>query len=208
MAAAYYNSANNTFHKTLPSDFPQSTAVPSPASNLQIFSPQNITYQTAIVQLNVTANNSTTKITYMLDGEKNITLAKDADICLDDGVHKITFYAFNKEGKLEDSKSVTFSVEHLTPTPKPPPTRTEAINYFVSQGFTIQKVGNVTIDGYNDKGVPIVRYSMSVGLPNVVFYAHAYNTTVIYEFDYDMHWTIFYVEQPESHFKFEVYSFD
>lgn len=208
ITAAYFNSGNNS-QPALPSDSPQFTAAPSSLPELKIISPENITYQTTRVQLNVTVKNSNSKITYTLDGGKNVTLAENATIKgLSDGTHIITFYAFDNASKLQDSKTVTFSVKHLTPTPKPPPTSEEAINYFASQGFTIQKVSNITIDGYDDKGIPIIKYSMPVGLPNVAFYARTYNTTVIYEFDYDIHWRIFYVEQPGSHFKFEAYVYD
>jgi hypothetical protein len=110
---------------------------------LQVFSPQeNVTYQTVNVPLNVTANNVTARVTYSLDGAENATLDGNvtATHSLTKGVHNLTVYALDNEGKVGDWKNVTFNVE----IPYPPNTNLtpqqlqETINYFKSNGFSLE----------------------------------------------------------------------
>ena len=206
IAVAYYNSANNSPYKTLPSDSSQSTASPSPTFELQVLSPENITYPTSQIPLNVSAN-KTSKITYMLDGEDNLTLSQNGEIRrLPDGVHAITFYAFDNESKLEAFRTVIFTVKNQPP---PPPTQAEAINYFASQGFTIQKVDDVTIDGYYSDGKPKMKNSMMFGsLQVIASYANMLKTTTIFEFDSGVHWKIFFVESEVTNSKFYACAYD
>jgi hypothetical protein len=205
IATAYYNSANNAPHEALSSDSPQSTASPSPVYELQIISPENITYQTSHIHLNVSATNAS-KITYALDGGENQTLRQNGETRgLSDGVHRITFYAFDNESNLTAFQTVIFTVKNKPP---PPPTETEAHLYFASQGFTIQKVSNITIEVYMYKDVPLIRNSLALGLTEVAFYAQTLNTTVINEFEYDFHWKFFFVENERTNCKFYVDVYD
>ena len=144
----------------------------------------------------------------MLDGEENVTFTDNAEIRgLSDGVHKITFYAFDNSSKLETSKTVTFSVKHQPSTPKPRPTRVEAINYFASLGYTKQKVSDVAVEIY--KGVPVIKKdAVAVGLEGVAFYAQILNTTVINEFEYDFHWKFFFLESEVSKCRFYACVYD
>lgn len=103
LAAAYNNLSSNGFQVNLSEQTPQ----------LRIISPEeNGTYQTIYVPLNVTANNATAKITYSLDSGENITLTEFSNTlpCLTYGVHNITVYGFNSEGKVGDIKNIAFTV--------------------------------------------------------------------------------------------------
>jgi hypothetical protein len=114
---------------------------PPPPPELQVFSPQNVTYQTTKVPLNITANNSTEKITYTLDGKENVTVIENATIeRLSEGVHNITVYAFDNEGKPGDSENITFTVQlPYEPTTKSTPEQVVAtINYFESEGLRVE----------------------------------------------------------------------
>jgi hypothetical protein len=206
IATAYFNSANNSHNEALPSDSLQSTVPPSPIYELQILSPENITYQTSHIPLNVSSNWAS-KVTYILDGGENRTLRENGETRgLPDGVHRITFYAFDNESKLRTFRTVIFTVKNQPP---PPPTEAEAINYFTSQGFTIQKVSNITIEVYMFKDVPLIRNnSLALGLTEVAVYAQTLNTTVIKEFEYDLHWKFFFVEHEITHCKFYVHVYD
>jgi len=206
IATVYYNSANNSRHEALPSDSSQSAVSSSPVYELQIISPENITYQTSHIPLNVSANWAS-KVTYMLDDGENQTLRENGETRgLPDGVHRITFYAFDNESKLGTIRTIMFTVKNQPP---PPPTQAEAINYFASQGFTIQRVRNITIEVYMYKDIPLIRKnSLALGLTEVAFYAQTLNTTVIKEFEYDFHWKFFFVESGVTGCKFYSYVYD
>src|SRR5665647_3413469 len=114
---------------------------------LKVFSPQeNGTYQIVNVPLNITANNATARITYSLDGAENATLDGNvtATPSLTKGVHNLTVYALDNEGKVGDFKNVTFNVD----IPYPPNTNLtpqqlqETIAFFKSRGFSLEVYTN------------------------------------------------------------------
>ncbi len=136
LAAAYNNFGSNA------SSADASERTPQPPL-LQVFSPEeNNTYQTVNVPLNITANNSTAKITYSLDGAENVTLNENttATPSLTYGLHNITVYGFDSEGKLGDSKNVTFTVQiPYPPTLKLTMLQVQAtIGYFEARGLKVQ----------------------------------------------------------------------
>jgi hypothetical protein len=115
----------------------------TPQPQLQVYSPQdNGTYQTVNVPLNITANNATAKITYSLDGAENVTFSENttATSSLPNGVHNITVFGFDSEGKLGDSKNVTFIVKiPYPPTLKLTTLQVQAtIGYFEAMGLNVQ----------------------------------------------------------------------
>ena len=133
---AAYNSSNNALKVDSLVQTPQSP-------QLQIFSPeQNGTYQTTNVPLNITANNATARITYSLDGAENVTFNENvtATSSLTKGVHNLTVYAFDNEGKVGDCKNVTFNID----IPYPPALKLtmdqvqEVIAYFEARGLEVQ----------------------------------------------------------------------
>lgn len=135
--AAAYNNSNSSV-----SQADASEKTPQPPQ-LQLFSPaDNSTFQTVNVPLNITANNSTAKITYSLDGAENVTLNENttATSSLTYGVHNITVYGFDNEGKLGDFKNATFKVQ----IPYPPVLKLTmlqvhaTIGYFEAMGLKVQ----------------------------------------------------------------------
>lgn len=103
-------------------------------------SPQeNGTYQAVNVPLNITANNATAKISYSLDGAENVTY-QNVTPSLTKGVHNLTVYAFDNEGKVGDCKNLTFNID----IPYPPALKLtmlqvqETINYFEARGLYVQ----------------------------------------------------------------------
>jgi hypothetical protein len=110
---------------------------------LQVFSPrENGTYQTVNIPVNVTANNATARITYSLDGTENVTLNGNVTTIpsLIKGVHNLTVYALDSEGKVGDCRNLAFNVD----IPYPPTLKLtqqelqSTISYFKSQGLTIE----------------------------------------------------------------------
>jgi len=129
-------------YNQLPLQASESDTVPQ-VPQLQVFSPQqNGTYQIVNVPLNISANNATARITYSLDGADNATLYGNvtATPSLTKGVHNLTVYALDNEGKVGDFKNVTFNVD----IPYPPNTNLtpqqlqETITYFKSRGFSLE----------------------------------------------------------------------
>ena len=138
LAAAYYNLSSNGFQVN------SSEQVPPPPQ-LQIFSPQqNATYNSTKipVPLNVTANNATAKITYSLDQGENISLTETTTALspLAYGVHNLTVYGFDTEGKVGDSKIITFTLVY----PWPPALKLtmlqvqQTIDYFQVRGLNVK----------------------------------------------------------------------
>jgi hypothetical protein len=74
------------------------------------------------VNLNLTVNESTSKIAYVLDGQDNVTLAGNTTLTgLSEGEHRLTVYAWDEAGNIGASETVTFTVA------KPEPLRTKLV---------------------------------------------------------------------------------
>lgn len=134
LVAAYNNLSSNVFQVN------SSEQIPPP--QLQIFSPEeNGTYQTTNVSLNITANNATMKITYSLDGGENMTLTETTTALprLTYGVHNLTVYGFDIEGKVGDFKIIIFTLVYpWAPLKLTMEQVQETINYFEARGLTVQ----------------------------------------------------------------------
>jgi hypothetical protein len=131
-----YVSGGNLFSAHSLEQIPQSPQI-------QVVSPeQNGAYQTTNVPLNITANNATARITYSLDGAENVTFNENVTETpsLTKGVHNLTVYALDNEGKVGDCKNVTFNVD----IPYPPALKLtrdqvqETIAYFEARGLEVQ----------------------------------------------------------------------
>ncbi|NOZ76930.1 MAG: CGP-CTERM sorting domain-containing protein, partial [Euryarchaeota archaeon] len=86
----------------------------SPAITLH--SPQNTTYGTSTVFLNVSADESVDTWWYSLDGSGNVTFTPNISLTgLLDGPHVLTVYANDTSGNL-NSSSVYFTVDTIPPT--------------------------------------------------------------------------------------------
>ena len=223
VVAVYFFSGNNS-QSSIDSDSPQ-LVVPE----FQIFSPQNMTYSTGRVELNVTADISSL-IMYVLDGFVNETLElrssfehppatvqEDFDphnhydvVFLGEGVHSVVFYVFSGGGEFKGSKTVVFTIEFPPPEPpSTPPTRAEAREFFAERGYIIQRVSGDELEiDFLENGKPFIKESLPVGLTGVAFYADTLGTNVILEFDYDAHWSIFFVVLPRSNWLCVGFTYD
>lgn len=137
LVAAYNNLSYNGFQVNSSEQIP-------PPPQLQINSPpQNATFNSTKVPvpLNITANNATAKITYSLDGGENVTLIEYSSMlpCLSYGVHNITVYGFDIEGKVGDFKIIIFTLVYpWAPLKLTMEQVQETINYFEARGLTVQ----------------------------------------------------------------------
>ena len=78
---------------------------------ITILSPQNITYANTSIYLEYETENSHIEY-YNLDQNRNITISSSILLTnLSEGVHYLTLYAKNIDGKIEASKTVIFEIE-------------------------------------------------------------------------------------------------
>jgi hypothetical protein len=83
------------------------------------------------VNLNFTVNESSSKISYVLDGQHNVTLAGNTTLTgLSEGKHSLTVYAWDETGNIGASETVTFTIAK----PEPLPTTIVAASVVASAG--------------------------------------------------------------------------
>jgi len=81
-----------------------------------VLSPENKTYDTTDIPLNFTVNEPVSEITYVLDGQANVTITGNMTLTeLSEGSHTITVYANDTAGNIGTSETVYFSIDQ---TPK------------------------------------------------------------------------------------------
>ena len=86
------------------------------------------------VPLNFTVNESASKISYVLDGQKNMTVAGNTTLTgLSKGLHNVTVFAWDAAGNVGCSETVTFTVAE----PETFPT----VSLFAVSGASIAVVG-------------------------------------------------------------------
>ena len=75
------------------------------------------TYATSEFRLNFTVNESVSKITYVLDGQKNVTISGNMTLSgLTFGAHNVTVYAWDSVGNAGVSETMTFTIAEPFPT--------------------------------------------------------------------------------------------
>jgi len=85
---------------------------------ISILSIGNKTYGNLDVTLNFTVSESTSKISYTLDGQENVTIVGNTTLTgLSDGGHNITVYATDFAEHTSASETIYFSVEVPEPSP-------------------------------------------------------------------------------------------
>jgi hypothetical protein len=76
-----------------------------------VLSPQNITYETTDIPLNFTVNEPASEITYVLDGQANVTITGNMTLTeLAEGSHNLTVYAEDAAGNVGTSETFYFSI--------------------------------------------------------------------------------------------------
>jgi hypothetical protein len=84
---------------------------------VSILSIQNKTYNTPDVPLDIAVNDSVSKLSYVLDGQDNVTISGNATLTgLSAGEHNVTVYATDLAGHFGGSETIYFSVEVPFPT--------------------------------------------------------------------------------------------
>jgi len=79
---------------------------------VSILSIQNKTYNTPDVPLDIAVNDSVSKLSYVLDGQDNVTISGNATLTgLSAGEHNITVYATDLAGHFGGSETIYFSVD-------------------------------------------------------------------------------------------------
>ena len=84
---------------------------------VSVLSLQNKTYSTNDIPLNVTVNESVSKVTYSLDGHENVTITGNTTLNgLSNGAHNLTVYAQDNAGNIGASETIYFSIEPFPTT--------------------------------------------------------------------------------------------
>lgn len=86
---------------------------------ISIVSPENKTYTVNSVSLRFTVSETTSWIKYSLDGQANVTITEDVTLSdLSEGVHSITVYAQDTDGKTGTSETIYFTIAEGAETPQ------------------------------------------------------------------------------------------
>ena len=87
---------------------------------IHTLSPKNKTYTAKDVSLTFTVSESTSWIGYSLDGQANVTIARNTTISgLSDGSHGLTVYSKDTAGNTGASKTIYFTIDTKQPEPFP-----------------------------------------------------------------------------------------
>ncbi len=88
---------------------------------ISISSPENKTYNDSNVTLAFSTSEPTSKISYSLDGQDNVTITGNTTLTkLSDGNHNVTVYATDEAGNTGASETMYFSVDAPEPFPTTP----------------------------------------------------------------------------------------
>jgi predicted phage tail protein len=82
---------------------------------VSVLSLENMTYDPSNVPLNFTTSEMTPQISYVLDGQENVTISGNTTLTgLPVGSHNITIYAWDTAGNAGSSETITFNVDEET----------------------------------------------------------------------------------------------
>jgi len=111
--------------------------IDTPPTLVTVLSIENKTYENPDIPLNFTVTEATSQITYILDGQENMTNVGNTTLTdLSEGKHNMTICAIDFAGNKGTSETIYFSVE----VPDPFPTITivaSAVSVTVSTGFLL-----------------------------------------------------------------------
>jgi parallel beta-helix repeat protein len=83
--------------------------------------PENVTYNHSNVTLAFSTSESTSKISFSLDGQENVTITGNTTLTeLSNGNHNVTVYATDERGNTGTSETIYFSVDAPEPFPTAP----------------------------------------------------------------------------------------
>ena len=85
---------------------------------ISVLTMENKTYDTSNVPLSFTVNEPSSQTAYSLDGQDNVTFARDTILTgLSEGEHNVTVFATDEAGNTGASETVTFTVAKPAPFP-------------------------------------------------------------------------------------------
>jgi hypothetical protein len=91
--------------------------VDTSAPSVSVLSLQNETFYSPNFDLNFVVDEPTSRSTYSLDGNDNVTVAGNTTLTgMPIGVHNVTVYAWDTAGNVGASESVTFTIKESFPT--------------------------------------------------------------------------------------------
>lgn len=87
---------------------------------VSFLSAENKTYYTPNVSLNFTVNETVSQISYVLDGQENVTIGGNTTLTeLTNGSHNVTVYAWDIAGNIGNSETIIFTVAEPEPSLAP-----------------------------------------------------------------------------------------
>jgi hypothetical protein len=96
----------------------QTMTFPEILPTIALLTPEQSTYNSSLVPLKFTVDQTFTLIKYSLDGQENVTIAGNTTLTgLTSGYHNVTVYATNEAGKTGASETFFFGVEVPEPFP-------------------------------------------------------------------------------------------
>jgi hypothetical protein len=111
----YYRSQANELYTPIGYGAPD-PSYDTTAPKISISSPENKAYYTSNVTLCFAVNETTSQISYNLDGRDNVTVAGNTTLAdLNIGVHNVTVYAWDKFGNVGASELVVFTIAEPEP---------------------------------------------------------------------------------------------
>lgn len=117
---SYVNAAKWTiYHFDMTTTLAVNFTVDTTSPSISVLSPQNKTYDTANVTLNLTVSEAASQVSYVLDGEENhLPTEGDSTLTgLSNGEHNVTVCATDLAGNAGASETVYFAVKVPEPFP-------------------------------------------------------------------------------------------
>jgi hypothetical protein len=109
--------------------------------NISVLDLESNTYEEPQVPLIFAANESLSNVSYVLDGQDNVTVAGNTTLTgLSDGAHNVTVYATDNAGNTGASETIAFSVTVPKPFPTELVTVAGASVGFISVGLAVYGV--------------------------------------------------------------------
>jgi parallel beta-helix repeat protein len=104
------------FAEWVPTSQPDQPAPSTGGLRIIILSPENITYSTSDIPLNLVVTQPVSWIIYSLDYQSNVTILENTTLTsLSQGTHSLTVYGNTTEGVFASSETVVFSVNAPDP---------------------------------------------------------------------------------------------
>ena len=184
------------------------------APKISILSPENNTYNTTIVPLTFTVDQTTSWLGYSLDGQSNVTVSGNTTLTgLADGVHNVIVFANNTANMMGASDTTFFTIQTLaiTNVSQSPlltnvtPTDIVSVNATVTDSVNAVTQVSLNYTTGNGTWITVNMTNLQGNIWNSVIPAYPYGTSIIYavqatdsmgntlttqELGYNLHYTV------------------